>query len=236
MSIFLGVRPGGRNRFAVSALYCTGRLPGRLILSKSCTGVEEVLIQVLGVAGEWGELTAGAVEAPLSWSGSPTGRRDADDLIHKKVPAWAPSTWFRSPNATPGSVAIQGPALTWALAYEVKNGDMPKHEMYETHPRASLALCMRDLKEAVVGYRDPKTTAKDKHAHIARIVARLVDAGAVAPEIALPATAPELDAMVAAITVMGATMPDTGLVTHRFVGGGIRPLGNRSIIILDGLA
>ena len=38
----------------------------------------------------------------------------------------------RSPNALPGAVGVQGPALTWAMAVEAKQGGLPKHTTIET--------------------------------------------------------------------------------------------------------
>ncbi len=236
MPILLGIRPGGRDGFAVVGLYTpTGKLPGRLISSESLSGVRAVLDSILGLVGEWGELNAAAIDAPLTWSGTPTGRRRADALLQGEVPSWAPNSWFRSPNAVPGAIAVQGPALAWALAVEAKRGNLPRHDIYECHPRASLARTTRDMREAVLGYRNSKLPAKTRRAHLDRLVGRFVDAGVLMIETEPPTTAPELEAMICAITAHGIAFPDTGYVTHLIAGGEIRPVGRRMIAVLDGL-
>jgi len=235
MAILMGVHPGGRGGFAVCGIFWTGRLPGRVIVSRALSGVQAVLNEIIGVAGEWGELDTMAIDAPLSWSPTPTGRRSADDELAKRVPAWAPKSWFRPPNALSGAVAVQGPALTWALAREGKLGTLPMPAIYETHPRCSMARTLRDMRVAILGYYARSLDETQRRAHVASLVRRLIDAGIITLEVEAPATAEELEALVAAITALAITYPATGLVTHEIEGGPIRPVGSRTIAVLDAL-
>jgi hypothetical protein len=235
MPILLGVRPGGRDGFAVAAIFTEGRLPGRLILSDTLSGVRAVLDRILGVIGEWGELTAAAIDAPLSWSGSPTGRREGDELLQNLVPDWVPKNWFPSPNAMQGAVAIQGPALAWAMAAEAKQKNLPTHEIYETHPRASLARTLRTEREAILAYRDRDIPTADRTAHVRRILGCLLDAGVLVIETSTPETPVELEATVCAVTAMAVAFPNAGFAVHELGGGEIRPVGRRQIIVLGGL-
>jgi len=236
MPILIGIRPGGRDGFAVAALYTpTGGLPGRLVLSATMSGVRAVLDQIMGLVGEWGELNAAAIDAPLTWSGSTTGRRRADTQLHEQMPSWAPKSWFPSPNSVPGAVAVQGPALAWVLAMEAKRGSLPLHELYEVHPRASLARALRDERDAILGYRNAKLGAAARAAHVQRLVRRFGDAGLVMWETDPPDSAAGLDALVGAVTAHGIAFPTTGYVTHLLGAAEIRPVGKRLIAVLDGL-
>jgi predicted nuclease with RNAse H fold len=204
-------------------------------MARAFSGVHAVLNEVMGVVGEWGELSAAAIDAPLTWAGTPTGVRHADELLQKRVPDWVPATWFRPPNALPGAVAIQGPALTWAMKVETKLGNLPEHDIYETHPRASLSRTARDLKASILGYRNRDLKDATRRKHIATLVERFVDSGNVALEAPAPTIAEELEALVSALTALGVTYPQSGLVTHVVGGGPIRPVGTRQIAILDAL-
>lgn len=236
MAIVLGIRPGGRYSFAVAALYWTGKLPGKLVAIRSHSGVQAVLDDLMGIVGEWGELTAAAVDAPLTWNGSPTGWRKCDDKLREMLPEWAPKSWIRSPNAMPGAVGIQGPALTWSMALEKRHGNLPEYRLFESHPRLSMARAFRDAKKQLIGYRQSKTPAEEKRAHIDYLLDRFVDAGALSIETDRPSSVEELEATVCAITAMGDAFDASGIVTHRIEGGVIRPVGRRDIVILSGLS
>lgn len=235
MAILLGVRPGGRDGFAVSALFWTGRLPGRLIASHSFSGVRSVLHNILGIVGEWGALDAVAIDAPLTWSGSENGERPADAALRDLTPPWVPRTWFRPPNALPGAVAIQGPALAWVLALEAKRGNLPPHTVVETHSRGSLSRIARDLPASVVGYRDRALDEAARQTHRLSLVNRFVDAGIVSLEIPPPQTPEELESLVCAVTAMAVAFPECGLTVHELEGGDIRPVGTRSVALLSAL-
>lgn len=235
MAILLGVRPGGRNSFAVAALFWTGRLPGRLVLIKSHSGVQAVLNTIIGLVGEWGELTTVAVDAPLSWTGSATGWRPCDEAIRQLVPAGLPRTWVRSPNALPGAVGIQGTALTWTLALEAKEGNIPLHTAVETNARISMARCLRQAHGAISAYRHRATKAPARSLHVQSLTSQLVDAGTIVLEGSPPRSVEELDAVVSAVVAMAVAFPECGLVTHSFAGGNIRPVGSRSVVVLDAL-
>jgi len=233
--IFIGVSPGGRGRFAVTALYFNGRLPASIIATMVQSGVDEVLGRVVGLVGEWSELSGVAIAAPLTWSGVQSGWRDCDAEAKRLLPAWAPKSWWRPPNVLPGSIAVQGPALAWALAREVKGGVLPQHRLYETHPRTSLALAAGDLKAAILAYRAPGTPAAQRRKHIARLLETFRDAGAVKSEVDPPESPDELDALICAVTALGAVAPESGLVVHELAGGDIRPVGKRALAILKAL-
>jgi predicted nuclease with RNAse H fold len=235
MAILLGVRPGGRDGFAVSALYWAGALPSRLILARSFSGVDAVRHAIMGVVGEWGEMTAAAIDAPLTWSGSANGERAADEALRQSVPAWAPRTWFRSPNALPGAVGIQGPALAWSLALEAKRDMLPEHRIFETHARASLARLGRDLSTAVRGYRDKKVPEAARARHRHRIIERLADTGVVQVEAEPPDSAEQVEALICAVTALAYCFPETGVLVHEIEGGEIRPVGKRPVVILSAL-
>lgn len=235
MAILIGVDPGGRNSFAVSALFWSGRLPAMHIGCRSYSGVDAVLRDISSVFGEWGELSAVAISAPLTWSGAPSGWRDCDLALRDRLPSWAPATWLRAPNTQPGAVVVQGPALAWALAREIKGGVLPSHPVVETHPLVSLARTMPDLKDSILGYRRRNVAARSRQKHTRRLIDRFVDAGIMKLESDVPTTAAELHASVAAIVALGCAFPDSGLVTHESKGGEIRPVGMRKLVILDAL-
>ncbi|MCB0063664.1 MAG: DUF429 domain-containing protein [Caldilineaceae bacterium] len=235
MAILVGMHPGGRNSFAISALFWTGRLPALLIGSRAYSGVNAVLYDIMSVFGEWGELTAAAIASPLTWSGTPDGRRDCDRALKELVPAWAPSNWLRAPNVLPGSVGIQGPALAWSLAVEAKQGNLPKHQIYETHPRLSLGRFARDLREPLCGYRQRSITKDERTKYVTRLVDRLVDPGIIRIETDTPQIPEELEALVCATTALAVAFPQCGLITREMSGGDIRPVGRRSVILLEAL-
>ncbi len=231
----MGIDPGGKNRFAASTLYYNGRLPASLIASKVHSGVDDVLADVVGQTGEWSELTAVAIAAPLTWSGVPSGWRNCDVVARRLLPDWVPKSWWRPPNVLSGAVAVQGPALAWALAREIKGGVLPQHKTFETHPRASLALVACDLRAAILGYQRREATAAEQRKHVARIVEHFVDAGIVRIETKPPVTGDELQGLICALTALGACAPETGLVVHELEGGDIRPVGKRSLALLKAL-
>ena len=234
MGIVIGANPGGRRSFAISALFWSGKAPALLIDSRSYSGVMDVLQDIIGVIGEWGELDAAAIAAPLTWSGSSSGWRDCDLGLKKHLPKWAPNSWLRSPNALSGAVAVQGPALTWAMAYEAKRGLLPEHAVFETHPRASLTSILPDMQKSLIGYRNREVGAKTRAKHVAKIAERLVDTGLVRLEHS-PSNADELEGMVCALTALAKAYPECGLVTREFEGAPIRPVGKRNLIVLAGL-
>ncbi|MEE8409767.1 MAG: hypothetical protein V3T05_09195 [Myxococcota bacterium] len=235
MSILLGVHPGGRNKFAVCALFYSGRFPAMVVRVRSHSGVEAVLQDIIGVVGEWGELDATAVNSPLTWSGAPNGWRDCDSRLRQMLPAWAPRAWVRPPNSLAGAVAVQGPALAWALAQEVKRGLLPKHKMVETHSRVSLANVARHMSTSVIALARPGLKASTRRRHIARLVEDLVDAGLIKLEVEPPDTVEELAALVCAITALGAASAESGLVVAQLPGGDIRPIGKRPVVVLQAL-
>jgi hypothetical protein len=235
MAVFVGVNPGGRNKFAVSALFYTGRLPVMFVGARSHSGVEAALKNLVGIAGEWGELGAVAIAAPLTWSGAPNGLRPCDLALRAMLPDWAPQTWVRAPNSLPGAIAVQGPALAWALAQEVRGGLLPKHKMLETHPAVSLANVGRHLQREILAYRKPGLNVASRRRHVDRLVEGFVDAGLVRLELGPPKTHEELDALVCSLTALAVGAPDCGLVTEQLEAGDIRPLGNRPAVVIRAL-
>ena len=233
MAIIIGVQPGGKGKFSVCSLYWNGRLPAIAFKARSYSGVDEVLADIVGVSGEWGELNSVAIAAPLSWSGTPSGWRKCDRQLRKVLPDWVPSTWIRAPNSLPGALSVQGPALTWALAREAKMGTIPAHAVVETHPRACLVHVARDLKTAVLNYRDPEVSLNTRKKHCARLLERITEPGMVRIDAEAPKSADELDALVCSLVALGCAYPETGLVIHELPGGDIRPVGKRSLCILQ---
>jgi predicted nuclease with RNAse H fold len=233
--ILVGVSPGGHNKFAATTLFFNGHMPAAIISTKVKSGVDDVLADVVGLVGEWGELSAVAIAAPLTWAGVPSGWRGCDLTMRKLLPAWVPRTWWRPPNVLPGAIAVQGPALAWALAREIKGGILPQHRLYETHPRTSLALIAGDLKASILGYRQMGTTIAQKRKHIVRLFEAFTDAGVVKAEVEPPNSADELDALICALTALGAVAPESGLVVHELEGGEIRPVGKRQLAVLKAL-
>src|SRR5579872_3791711 len=106
--IFVGVDPGGKKRFAEATLFFSQRLPVSLISSRIHSSVDDIIAQVVGVVGEWSELSAIAIAAPLTWSGVASGWRKCDKLARETLPNWMPKTWWRPPNVLPGTIAVQG--------------------------------------------------------------------------------------------------------------------------------
>ena len=235
MPILVGAHPGGRNSFAVSALFWTGRLPAMLIGSRAYSGVDAVLNDIMGTFGEWGELSAAAIDSPLTWSGSPNGWRECDRELKRYIPQWVPRTWHRSPNALPGAIGIQGPALTWSLAVEAKRGNIPVHTVVEAHSRISMARVMPEMRKSSLSYSRRDLTVATRRKHVARLVEHLVDSGALKIELEPPSSPEQLDALMCALTALSAHAPDSGLVSHTFEGGEIRPVGTRKLVILDAL-
>lgn len=235
MSVVIGVHPGGKNKFAVCALFWNGRPPASLFRSRSYSGVDEVLADIVGTYGEWGDLKSVAIDAPLTWAGSHSGWRPCDLALRKALPKWAPRTWIRPPNTLPGAISVQGPALAWALAHEIKRAQLPEHSLVETHPRLALSHIASDLQAAVLGYRNRDLKPARLRAHLTRLTQRIVDAGIVRMETEPPQTADELDAMVCAVTALGKAEPDSGLVLAEWAGGEIRPVGKRPLVILRAL-
>lgn len=235
MSVFIGVYPGGRNKLAVCSSFFTGKLPVMFVGARSHSGVEAALKDVVGVAGEWGELGAVAIAAPLTWSGAPNGLRPCDLTLRSMLPSWVPQTWVRAPNSLPGAIAVQGPALAWVLAQEVRGGSLPRHKMLETHPLVSLVNVGRHLRKQILGYRKPGLDATTRRRHVARLVEGFVDAGLVKLELGPPQTSEELDALVCSLTALAVGVPDCGLVTEELEAGDIRPLGHRTPVVIRAL-
>ncbi|MEO0811332.1 MAG: DUF429 domain-containing protein, partial [Myxococcota bacterium] len=187
-----------------------GGLPSCFAFSlKAYSGTEDVLADIVGSAGEWGGLAAVAIDAPLTWSGGESGWRDCDTQMRESAPDWLPKTWIRSPNALTGAVAIQGPALAWSLAQEIKGELLPRHPVVETHPRLGLAhVAPRD---AVLAYRDQKLDAQRRADALSQLVRCFVDAGVVQLETDAPRNHAELDALVAAVVALGCAFPESGV-------------------------
>ena len=134
--------------------------------------------------------------------------------------------------ALPSAVTIQGPALTWAIAEEIRQGQLPHHIVVECHPRLSLALLWPDAQADVLGYATAEPAAAK---HLAALKANFSDHGIVHFEDRGPQTAGELEALVAALTGLGVAVPDAGLVVHQHTGGDIRPVGKRAVAVLAAL-
>ncbi len=235
MSVVMGVHPGGRSSFAICGLFWSGRLPALFFSSRSYSCVQEVLDNIVGVSGEWGQIVGIAVDAPLTWSATSGGMRGCDKKLRAHVPTWVPNSWVRAPNAQPGAATIQGPALVWSLAHEAKRGLLELPFFYEGHARASLALIAPDLREAVLGYRKRGVDAPTRRKYAHRLVERTIESGIVRLEAPRPTTAGELDALICAVTALGTVHPESGLVIRELTGDIIRPVGKRSLHIIDAL-
>lgn len=235
MPVFVGVNPGGRGNFAVSAILYQGSLPAMVVTSRAYSSVQQVLNDILGVIGEWDHLGAAAIDAPLTWSAEESGWRGCDQKLREHLPPWASKTWLRSPNALPGAVAVQGPALTWAMAYEAKRGTLGSHPVYESHAIASLAKLVSDRREAVMEYSKRSVPAAQRRAHLETLTQFFEDAGIVRCDPGRPTSAEELNALVCALAALGHSHPESGLVTVSFEGAEIRPVGRRELILLAGL-
>jgi len=235
MSVYIGVHPGGRSSFAVCALFWQGHLPAWLFTYRVYSSVHEVLNDIVGVFGEWGDLSGVAVDAPLTWAPTPGGARENDRQMRALLPPWVPNTWVRAPNCQVGASTIQGPALVWSMAREAKLGTLPLPAFCETHPRASLTRIAGDLKTAVLGYRNRKLTKATRAKHVGVLVDRLVDPGMIKLEVGRPTTADELDALICAMTALAYDKPESGLVIREFPSEDIRPVGRRALVIIDAL-
>ena len=235
MAVFIGVQPGGRGAFAICALYCAGPLPAALFQARSYGGVDEALGHILGICNEWGGLQHLAIGAPLSWSGSPSGWRRCDRQLRRQLPDWAPASWLRAPNSLPGAISVQGPALLWRLAKEVREGNLGEHAAVETCPRIGLVHVLRERNEAVLGYRDRSQTVLQRRAHVQALVQRLTEPGVLRLERDVPTTPDQLDALVAALVALGLGIPDAGVVVQELEGGDIRPVGRRPLALLRAL-
>ncbi len=235
MAIVFGVNPGGKNSFASAALFWSGRLPASLVALDTSSSVEEAKLHIIGVVGEWGDLAAVAIDAPLTWSGELNGWRASDHALKKRMPSWASSQWHRAPTSLAGSIGVQGPALAWCLASEIKGGALPQHTMVETNPRVCLALVAPALQDSLLAYTAHKTPRTQKREAVERLVTHFVESGVVKLEAPAPQTPEELEALVCAVVALGVAAPDSGLVTHELPGGEIRPLGARPIVLLEAL-
>jgi len=233
MAIVIGVNPGGRGKFAVSALYWSGSLPAWVIAMRAHSGVDEVLKDIMGVCGEWGELKTVAIDAPLSWSSSPTGIRTVDQTLQEKLPLWAPKTWVRPPNVIPGAIAVQGPALAWRLAYESAQGQLSPMILVETHPRISLANRYPDLSQAIIEYGQTAVSYNLRRLHIQKMVERFIQESLLKFETPHPATPSELDALVSSLVALALAFPECGLSTELFASAEIQPVGERTVAILS---
>ena len=235
MSILVGVSPGGQGHFAVCSLFWPGKLPALLIRSRVYSGVDAALDDIVGVCGEWGELGAVVINAPLSWSGSPGGWRPADKLLARIAAPWMPRSWFRAPNAMPGAIAVQGAALAWVLSQEIKSGHLPSHRLLETHGRLALARIADDLRSELMTYRDRRHPAETRKRAAATLAERCVDTGLIRLETEPPTASDEVDALAACVVGLGANYPETGLMIEELAPGDIRPVGRRPIAVLQAL-
>jgi hypothetical protein len=235
MAIVFGAHPGGKNAFALTTLFYQGRLPASLVVARSVSSVEEAKNHVIGVVGEWGEVGVLAMNAPLSWSGTLGGWRDCDLALKKKLPEWAPRTWYRSPNALPGAQGVQGPALAWALADEVRRHQLPQHQLIETHAKLSLTHVAKDRKDDLLKLWG-RSSKEARLGHVERLVEHFIDAGIIRLEVTEPPRSVEmLESLVAAVTALAVAAPDTGLVTQTLEGGELRPAGKRQVVVLEAL-
>jgi hypothetical protein len=233
MALVFGVAPSVRGGLALGALYWQGKAPASLIVAVSVPSVDEALSRIVGTTGEWGELQAVGIASPLTWSGSPAGVRHVDKALKKRLPKWAPRTWVRGPLNTPSSTTIQGPALTWGLATEIRHGQLPHHAVIECSPKLSLTRLLPDSQEALLGYAGRSAGAAQ---HVRTLLTSFVSTGILRLETEpAPTTAFELDALVCALTSLGVAAPDSGIVTHELQGGDLRPVGKRPVVVLEAL-
>jgi hypothetical protein len=230
--LVFGVTPGARGGMALASLFWQGKSPASLIVMASVGTIDEALGRIIGTTGEWGELNAVAIAAPLTWAGTPKGTRPVDIELRKKLPKWAPRTWVRPPLALPSPIVVQGIALTWALASEIRHEQLPKHAVVECHPRLILTRLWPDAKEAILGYAGKGPAIEH---WVERLVAAFTDSGLVRIESEPPKTPVELEAMVAAVTALAIAVPDAGLVVHELAGGDVRPVGKRPVALLEAL-
>ena len=235
MAIVFGVIPGRSGHFATAALYYDKGIKSSLVLSKTLMGVDDAIATIIGLVGEWGDLSAVAVAAPLTWSGAAHGWRSCDVELRERLPAWAPRSWLRPPNTLPGSVSVQGPALVWALANEIKNGQLPKHALVETWPRLSLALSCEEDVTSILGATNRGATAVGRRESVASLIKRFSQGGIIEVEIEPPNEPEEIEALIAALTALAVAVPTSGLITLELSGGAIRPVGDRPVVLLQGL-
>ncbi len=235
MAVVVGVHPGGKSRFAVCGLFWAGRWPALHFTARLYSSVQEAINDIVGTFGEWGPIAGMAVDAPLTWSAAVAGTRRCDRRLRQLVPPWVPSTWLRAPNSLPGATTVQGPALVWSIAREAKQGVLTAPEFYETHARCSLARAAGDLQRAILGYRNAKLSKPTRQRHVATLVDRFVDAGLIKLEADRPTTADALDALAAALAALGHCHPESGLLVRELSGEEIRPVGRRTLLVLDAL-
>lgn len=232
MGVVMGAHPGGRRKFAVSALFYAESLPALMFRSQAYSGTDEVLTDIIGTYGEWGELAAVAIDAPLTWSGAPGGWRPCDLEMRDALPAWSPKSWIRAPSTVAGAVGVQGPALAWRLAQEVNNELLPSHRIVETHPRLGLARIAPDLRSAILGYREVKRKAADRRGDIESILTRMTETGLIRLEAEPPSTSAELEALICALVALAIAYPESGLVVQHLPGGEICPVGEHAVSLL----
>jgi len=235
MSLFIGVSPAARGGLSLATLFWNGQWPVSLLSVQRLGSVEDTVNRIVGMVGEWGELSAVGIDAPLTWSGAAGGWREVDGLVRKRLPPWAPRGWVRPPLALPSSVTVQGVALAWSLASEIRQGQLPRHSVIETRSRVSLAQLVPDLSLALTRYASPRVAAPTRQAHVTKIVERFVDAGLVRLELGDAIDGPGLEALIGGLTALGVAIPDAGLVVHELGGGSIRPVGRRPVALLVAL-
>jgi len=232
MALVFGVTPGARGGMSLAALYWNGKSPASLIVMASVGTIDEALAKIVGTTGEWGELNAVGIAAPLTWAGTPKGTRPVDVELRKSLPKWAPRTWARPPLALPSPIVVQGIALTWALASEIRHEQLPKHAVVECHPRLALTHLWPDARETILGYAGK---GPNIDGCVDKLVTAFTDSGLVRIETERPKTPVELEAMVAAVTALAVAIPDMGLVVHELAGGEVKPVGKRPVVVLEAL-
>lgn len=232
MAVVFGVRPAPRVGISLVSLYWQSKLPATSILSMTVPSVAAAIDQIIGTVGEWGELSAVAIAAPLTWSSAPNGRREVDDILRKRLPRWASRSWLRPPASLSSAVTVQGAALALALASEIRQDQLPHHTVVECHPRLTLARLWPDASTSVVGYL---RGTKENPRHVDALLTQFVDAGIVNLDDHRPHNAGELEALAAALTALGVAVPDVGFVVQQHVGGDLRPVGKRAIAMLAAL-
>lgn len=231
----LGIIPGRKGKFALCALFHKPDSPPSVVNMTSLTSVEHALQTVVGVVGEWTELSATVIAAPLSWSAACDGWRGCDLSLRKRMPAWVPRAWVRAPNAVLGTVSMQGPALALAMANEIRIGQLPRHRLLETNPRVSLALALPDAQNDIRACFAQAGSLDASAAAAKRICARLIDKRLLAFDVPQPTSPHEIEAIVAALTGLAHVSPDFGLPTAHWAGGDLRPLGKRPLVVLDAI-
>ncbi|MBN1960914.1 MAG: DUF429 domain-containing protein [Deltaproteobacteria bacterium] len=230
MGVVFGIRPAPRVGISVVSLYWQAKLPAMSILATTVPSVTSAMSQIIGTVGEWGELSAIAIAAPLTWSGAKHGRRAIDNVLRQNLPRWASRTWVRLPLAQSSAVTVQGTAIALSLANEIRQGQLPHHAVVECNPRYSLAYLWPDFSQSVLEYL--RGTKEDQN-HIEKLLQQFHDAGVVRyEEDHRPQNAGELEAFAAALTALGVAEPQMGLVVQQHAGGDIRPVGKRVVATL----